>query len=63
MGQIFDPYFTTREQGVGTGMGLAIVQGVVKNHGGSITVTSEQGVGTTFTVLFPRLEQEREPEV
>ncbi len=50
---IFDPYFTTKEFGNGSGMGLAVVHGIVKNHSGAITVDSKTGKGTTFTVLFP----------
>jgi PAS domain S-box-containing protein len=56
--RIFDPYFTTKGPGEGTGMGLAVVQGIVKRHGGMITVQSEIGKGTTFHALFPRIEQE-----
>ena len=60
--RIFDPYFTTKGPGEGTGMGLAVVQGIVKRHGGMITVHSEIGKGTTFHALFPRIEQEIVPE-
>ncbi|MGZ6292546.1 MAG: PAS domain S-box protein, partial [Syntrophales bacterium] len=56
--RIFDPYFTTKGPGEGTGMGLAVVQGIVKRHGGMITVQSEIGKGTSFHLLFPRIEQE-----
>jgi len=51
--RIFDPYFTTKEVGKGSGMGLAIVHGIVHNHGGVISVKSEMGCGAVFTVLLP----------
>jgi PAS domain S-box-containing protein len=51
--RIFDPYFTSKEKGEGTGLGLAVVHGIVSSHGGTITVESKIGEGTTFHVLFP----------
>ncbi|SNB74591.1 His Kinase A (phospho-acceptor) domain-containing protein [Arboricoccus pini] len=51
--KIFDPFFTTKEVGKGTGMGLSICYRIVHNHGGSLTVNSEEGRGTTFMVLLP----------
>jgi PAS domain S-box-containing protein len=60
---IFDPFFTTKGLAKGTGLGLAMVYGIVKSHDGYITCTSDFGTGTTFKIYLPAVEQEEEPEM
>jgi PAS domain S-box-containing protein len=56
--RIFDPYFTTKGIGKGSGMGLAVVHGIIQSHNGAISVKSKIGKGTTFTILLPVIERE-----
>jgi len=52
--RIFEPYFTTKPEGVGTGLGLNVARDIARAHGGEITVQSVPGEGATFSVLLPR---------
>lgn len=63
MERIFEPYFTTQDKGEGTGLGLAVVHGIVTSIGGEISVESNPGKGTAFHVFFPVFEGEPLPEV
>jgi PAS domain S-box-containing protein len=60
--RIFDPYFTTKGPGEGTGLGLAVVQGIVRSYAGAITVYSEPDLGAVFRVYLPRIEGDTLPE-
>ncbi len=56
MERIFEPYYTTKDQGKGTGLGLSVIHGIIKNHGGDISVNSLPGKGAAFCVYLPVID-------
>ena len=58
LARIFDPFFTTKPTGEGTGLGLSVSYGIIKNHGGDIMVESKTGEGSTFTLVLPVIQPE-----
>ncbi|MBF0476010.1 MAG: PAS domain S-box protein [Deltaproteobacteria bacterium] len=56
--KIFDPFFTTKKKGEGTGLGLSVVHGIIKAHGGAVDVKSEAGKGTNVVIMLPKIQKE-----
>ena len=63
MERIFEPYYTTKDTGQGTGLGLAMAHGIVKSHGGAIEVKSKKGEGSSFSVFFPVSRELKSPQI
>jgi len=63
LGKIFEPFFTTKQHGKGSGLGLAMTYTIVHNHGGFITVDSQEKLGTAFDVYFPLLQDDQHPDL
>ncbi len=63
LGKIFEPYYTTKDSGQGTGIGLAVVHGIIKHHGGVVTATSQIDEGSTFRVYLPIVKGKVAPRV
>ena len=54
--KVFDPFFTTKEVGTGTGLGLAVSYGIIQEHSGTIEARSASGMGATFRIVFPTIQ-------